>query len=126
MVTVTKVRAKSREVGVADAAKFQAIWSEAAEASRRAYIQHKEWDRTFPCGIGWITIPNRGKFAAWLLQNDLARKNTYESGLTLRTYSGNNFAPPTQSYELHVLINRAIVNVLHSHGIQATSTVRID
>lgn len=125
MATATK-RGTSREIGVADAAKFQAIWSEAAAASRRAYINNQHLDRTFPCGISWITVPNRGKFAAWLLQNDLARKNSYEGGLTLFAHARNNFAPPTQSYDLNALCDGAAAEVLRSHGIQARMTVRID
>jgi hypothetical protein len=87
MTTATK--STRREIGVADAAKFQAIWSEAAAASRLAYIQNQDLDRTFPCGISWVSIPNRGKFAAWLLQNDLARKNSYEGGLTIFAHARN-------------------------------------
>ena len=133
MVTVSSVKARKakaatqpREIGVVDSIDFKKIWSEAAEASRLAYINNQHLDGTFPCGISWITIPNRGKFAAWLLQNDLARKNSYSPGLTLLALSRNNFAPPTQSYTLNAKVDGAVVTVLRNYGIDAKLEIRVD
>ena len=78
------------------------------------------------CGWSIVRVPNRGKFAKWLLDNDLAYKPAYESGLVIRDYERNGFAKVGQSYERHLAVNNALLNVLLLHGITATGVVGVD
>lgn len=121
----TKFASKPTTITIEDRIKFEAIWNELKLVSHRVHAERVADDHWFPCGHASIEIPNRGKFAKWLLENDLAWKGS-SSGLNLSTYDRFGFSPSTQSYDLNVAVKSAMRDALVAHGVKATMTSWID
>lgn len=72
---------------------------------------------------GWANVyikPARGAFCQWLLANDLAGKNSYRGGITLRAWT--DFKDPrTQSLELNEVYAHAFAQVLRDAGINGVA-----
>lgn len=52
-----------------------------------------------PCGFAWITIsPANSRLARWLVSRGLARKNTYEGGVTFYVHDFNQSLAKKETY----------------------------
>jgi hypothetical protein len=70
------------------------------------------------CGFASVKLPNRGNFAKWLKDKNLA--STYgDKGLTLHGWAREGFADGGQSYEYNTAIAEAIAKVLNAYGFEA-------
>jgi hypothetical protein len=112
-------------ITIEDRVKFESIWNELKLVSHRVHTERVNDGHWFPCGHASLEIPNRGKFAQWLLESELASKFS-SSGLTLRTYDRYGFAPSSQSYDLNVAIKSAMRDALIARGVKATMSSWVD
>jgi hypothetical protein len=73
------------------------------------------------CGFAWVVIkPGTSKFARWLKENKLARRDEYYGGVTVRVSDYN------QSYTRKSAYAHAFANVLRDAGIRAIDMDRLD
>ncbi len=122
---MTTTTSKKPTITIEDRLKFQAIWTELKEVSHRVHAERVNDGHWFPCGLASISLPKRGKFAQWLLDNDLAWEGA-GSGITLALYDRNGFATGGQGYDLNVAIKSALRDTLIARGFKPTMTAWVD
>lgn len=98
---------------------FNQIWNEATWAAQEAADNSGIPTDSYPCGFAWIKVPNRGKFAKFLLENNIARKS-HDSGLTIWYTKVYNYRG-SQNMDRHLEAVEAASDVLRKYGIVAES-----
>ncbi|MCK9369247.1 hypothetical protein M0R04_04850 [Candidatus Dojkabacteria bacterium] len=74
-----------------------------------------------PCGFAWVNIkPAYSKFAKWMVAYEMARKDSYNGGVT---YWISKYGQSIQKKEAYA---RAFAKVLSDNGINAYASSRMD
>lgn len=115
---------KTTSFTFAEEVAFEKIWQDMKDASFKVLEDTSSYG-VFPCGYGSITIPKRGKFAKWLVENQLAG-STFGPGISLHTYSHNGFGRGGQSYDVNNAIADAMADVLIAAGYKPSINRWID
>lgn len=73
------------------------------------------------CGFAWVQIkPANGKFAKWLIDQQIARKSIYDPGIRMSIHWFE------QSYQKKDAFARAFAKVLQGYDINAIPHSRLD
>lgn len=74
-----------------------------------------------PCGFAWVNIkPAYSKFAKYICEKGIGRRNTYEGGVSIWISAYNQSMVRKEAYAY------AYAKVLREHGIKAYSASRLD
>lgn len=93
----------------------------AANAASFEWLDPTSEINRYPGGLGsaWVKIPNRGKFAKWLVATERATIFSGSSGVHLRAWSNFGFPDTGQSESHSVHVMRAVVRTLKDYGVSA-------
>ena len=93
----------------------------AANAASTEWLDPTSQIDRYPGGLGsaWVKIPNRGKFAKWLVATERATIFSGSAGVHLRAWSEFGFPNTGQSESHSVHVMRAVVRTLKDYGVSA-------
>lgn len=101
-----------QQVAAAAGAEYMDIINAPEEDPRRAHL--------YGGGLGsaWIDVPNRGKFAKWLVANGLGRTQS-GGGIAVHAYPRFGFPETGQSESMSLFIKKRLRDRLADYGITA-------
>ena len=114
-------------------AEFELLYSKAYQAGTLAALKHVPTPMNVigggnsyyvpdgMCGFAWVNVkPGNSKFARWLKEKGIARKDSYYGGVSIWIHEYN------QSYEKKQSHAIAMARVLEENGIKANYGSRLD